>query len=295
VAHAGQPPDHQRDPLQRPQLAGEPVGRGAGDQGLLDGGSCWSDSRGAGPLGPLLRSPSVPLACQRARQTLTAWAETPSWPAISAWRTPAANSSAAQPAGLEPVAFRLCRRGGEAELACHRSSPAKQPTSNSARTRRRRSRRAGRRRRPSACRGAHNGYPPPDRRQRSSSDHRRPACFKGAGCSRPSPASDLGRAQAWYADKLGLTPDQEEPEALLYRSGADRLFLLFASSDAGTAQHQLGAWLVEDLAAEVAELRGRGVVFEDYDQPGLARSTASRSRPSARLPGSKTARATCSP
>jgi catechol 2,3-dioxygenase-like lactoylglutathione lyase family enzyme len=83
------------------------------------------------------------------------------------------------------------------------------------------------------------------------------------------PASDLGRAQAWYADKLGLTPDQEEPEALLYRSGADRLFLLFASSDAGTAQHQLGAWLVEDLAAEVAELRGRGVVFEDYDQPGL--------------------------
>jgi catechol 2,3-dioxygenase-like lactoylglutathione lyase family enzyme len=83
------------------------------------------------------------------------------------------------------------------------------------------------------------------------------------------PAADLGRARAWYADKLGLTADQQEPEALLYRSGADRLFLLFSSPDAGTAQHQLGAWLVEDLAAEVAELRGRGVVFEDYDQPGL--------------------------
>ena len=26
---------------------------------------------------------------------------------------------------------------------------------------------------------------------------------------------------------------------------------------------------MEDLAAEVAELRGRGVVFEEYDQPGL--------------------------
>ena len=83
------------------------------------------------------------------------------------------------------------------------------------------------------------------------------------------PASDLGRAQAWYADKLGLTPDQREPGALLYRSGADRLLLLFSSSDAGTAQHQLGAWLVEDLAAEVVQLRGRGVVLEDYDQPGL--------------------------
>jgi catechol 2,3-dioxygenase-like lactoylglutathione lyase family enzyme len=78
------------------------------------------------------------------------------------------------------------------------------------------------------------------------------------------PASDLGRAQAWYADKLGLAPDQEEPEALLYRSGADRLFLLFSSPDAGTAQHQLGAWLVGDLAAEATELRGRGVVFEEY-------------------------------
>ena len=83
------------------------------------------------------------------------------------------------------------------------------------------------------------------------------------------PARDLGRARAWYADRLALTPDQPEPAALLYRSGADRSFLLFSSPDAGTARHQLGAWLVEDLAAEVVELRGRGVVFEEYDRPGL--------------------------
>jgi catechol 2,3-dioxygenase-like lactoylglutathione lyase family enzyme len=83
------------------------------------------------------------------------------------------------------------------------------------------------------------------------------------------PARDLGRARAWYADKLGLTTDQQEPEALLYRSGGDRLFLLFASPGAGTAQHQLAAWVVEDLAAEVAALRARGVVFEEYDLPGL--------------------------
>ena len=83
------------------------------------------------------------------------------------------------------------------------------------------------------------------------------------------PASDLGRARAWYADKLGLTADQEEAEALLYRSGENRLFLLFSSDDAGTARHQLAAWVVEDLEVEVAELRGRGVRFEQYDQPGL--------------------------
>jgi len=83
------------------------------------------------------------------------------------------------------------------------------------------------------------------------------------------PARGLARARAWYADKLGLTTGQEEPEALLYRSGEDRLFLLFSSPGAGTAQHQLAAWVVEDLEAEVAELRGRGVEFEEYDQPGL--------------------------
>ena len=42
-----------------------------------------------------------------------------------------------------------------------------------------------------------------------------------------------------------------------------------SSSAAGTAQHQLAAWVVEDLEAEVAELRSRGVEFEEYDQPGL--------------------------
>ena len=83
------------------------------------------------------------------------------------------------------------------------------------------------------------------------------------------PARDLARARAWYADKLGLTTDQEEAEALLYRRGEDRLFLLFSSSAAGTAQHQLAAWVVEDLVAEVTELRARGVQFEEYDQLGL--------------------------
>jgi catechol 2,3-dioxygenase-like lactoylglutathione lyase family enzyme len=83
------------------------------------------------------------------------------------------------------------------------------------------------------------------------------------------PASNLARARAWYAEKLGLTADQEDAEALLYRRGEDRLFLLFSSTEAGTARHQLAAWVVEDLEVEVAELRGRGVRFEEYDQPGL--------------------------
>ena len=91
----------------------------------------------------------------------------------------------------------------------------------------------------------------------------RPADASDDPCQRP------GAGPGLYADKLGFTTGQEEAAALLYRSGGDRLFLLFSSSGAGTAQHQLAAWAVEDLEAEVAELRARGVEFEEYDQPGL--------------------------
>jgi hypothetical protein len=37
MANPGQPLDHQRDPVQGPQLPREAVGRGASEQGLLDG------------------------------------------------------------------------------------------------------------------------------------------------------------------------------------------------------------------------------------------------------------------
>jgi hypothetical protein len=45
--------------------------------------------------------------------------------------------------------------------------------------------------------------------------------------------------------------------------------LITSSSVAGTSEHQVAAWVVEDLEAEVAELRERGVAFEEYDRPGL--------------------------
>ena len=45
--------------------------------------------------------------------------------------------------------------------------------------------------------------------------------------------------------------------------------MLFSSSSAGTGDHQVAAWRVDDLTAEAAELRSRGVVFEDYDTPHL--------------------------
>ncbi len=82
------------------------------------------------------------------------------------------------------------------------------------------------------------------------------------------PAQDLERARAFYSEKLGLEPDEERPGGLLYRC-ANCEFALFqsAGSSAGTFT-QMG-WDVDDIDATVAELKKRGVVFEEVDLPGL--------------------------
>jgi catechol 2,3-dioxygenase-like lactoylglutathione lyase family enzyme len=82
------------------------------------------------------------------------------------------------------------------------------------------------------------------------------------------PVRDLQRAEAFYADKLGLRPIERRPGGLLYRCAGGE-FALFASAGEASGTHTQMGWEVDDLDAVVAELRSRGVVFEDYDLPGL--------------------------
>jgi catechol 2,3-dioxygenase-like lactoylglutathione lyase family enzyme len=82
------------------------------------------------------------------------------------------------------------------------------------------------------------------------------------------PAGDLERARAFYAEKLGLEPVEERPGGLLYRCGSG-YFGLFASAGAASGTHTQMGWEVADIEATVAALRARGVVFEEYDLPGL--------------------------
>jgi catechol 2,3-dioxygenase-like lactoylglutathione lyase family enzyme len=82
------------------------------------------------------------------------------------------------------------------------------------------------------------------------------------------PVQDLDRARAFYADKLGLEPSEQRPGGLRYRCASGE-FALFQSAGASAGTHTQMAWEVDDLDATVAELRRRGVVFLDYDLPGL--------------------------
>jgi catechol 2,3-dioxygenase-like lactoylglutathione lyase family enzyme len=82
------------------------------------------------------------------------------------------------------------------------------------------------------------------------------------------PAQDLDRARAFYAEKLGLEPVEEREGGLRYRCASGE-FSLFASGGAPSGAHTQIAFEVDDLETVVAELRRRGVVFEQVDVPGL--------------------------
>ena len=82
------------------------------------------------------------------------------------------------------------------------------------------------------------------------------------------PAKDLDRAKAWYSEKLGLEPAEERPGGLRYVIGGCE-FALFLSAGASDGSFTQMGFEVADLEAAVAELRRRGVLFEEYDLPGL--------------------------
>lgn len=82
------------------------------------------------------------------------------------------------------------------------------------------------------------------------------------------PAQDLQRARAFYSRALGLEPVEERPGGLRYQCGGGQ-FVLFQSTGVASGTHTQMGWEVDDIEATVAELRRRGVVFEEYDFPGL--------------------------
>jgi catechol 2,3-dioxygenase-like lactoylglutathione lyase family enzyme len=99
----------------------------------------------------------------------------------------------------------------------------------------------------------------------------RAGCFRMLQESRVAarvPAQDLARARSFYSQMLGLEPAEERPGGLPYRCASGE-FVLFESSGAASGAFTQMAWQVDDIEAAVETLRARGVVFEEYDVPGL--------------------------
>jgi catechol 2,3-dioxygenase-like lactoylglutathione lyase family enzyme len=83
------------------------------------------------------------------------------------------------------------------------------------------------------------------------------------------PVKDIERARRFYEGCLGLTPGGFRPDGkFVYTVGGSTL-ALFPRPEGTKAEHTAISFRVDDIAASIAELERAGVVFEDYDFPGL--------------------------
>jgi predicted enzyme related to lactoylglutathione lyase len=83
------------------------------------------------------------------------------------------------------------------------------------------------------------------------------------------PAKNVGRARQFYEQKLGFKPKQEVADGVVYEFGEHTACFLYPTPNAGTSKASQAFWQVDDVEREVAELKSRGVTFEDYDMPGM--------------------------
>jgi catechol 2,3-dioxygenase-like lactoylglutathione lyase family enzyme len=83
------------------------------------------------------------------------------------------------------------------------------------------------------------------------------------------PVKDLDRAREFYVNKLGLEAEGLAADGkFLMRAGGTRL-ALFPKPGGTKADHTAVSFRVRDIEAAIRHLEGRGVVFADYDLPGL--------------------------
>lgn len=93
--------------------------------------------------------------------------------------------------------------------------------------------------------------------------------LSNAPVSAALPASDIQRAKKFYQETLGLEVMTDNEGGTTFKGGNSTYFLIYPSSFAGTNKATAAGWDVEDIEAEMNELRQKGVIFEEYDLPGI--------------------------
>jgi catechol 2,3-dioxygenase-like lactoylglutathione lyase family enzyme len=83
------------------------------------------------------------------------------------------------------------------------------------------------------------------------------------------PVKDLDRARAFYEGSLGLKPSGLRPDGKFVYLVGGSILALFPKPEGTKADHTAISFQVADIEASIQELKRAGVVFEDYDFPGL--------------------------
>jgi predicted enzyme related to lactoylglutathione lyase len=97
--------------------------------------------------------------------------------------------------------------------------------------------------------------------------------MKTSGITAALPAQDLGRARAFYGEKVGLQAlesaylkARDGQVGLTVGDGVNQLFV-YPARARSSGEFTQAVIHVTDVRAAVEEMRGRGVVFEEYDTP----------------------------
>ncbi len=83
------------------------------------------------------------------------------------------------------------------------------------------------------------------------------------------PAKDVARARTFYEQKLGFKPEAENGGGVIYEFAEHTRCFLYPTPNAGTSRASQAFWIVRNIEQEVADLKARGVTFEEYDLPGM--------------------------
>jgi catechol 2,3-dioxygenase-like lactoylglutathione lyase family enzyme len=85
------------------------------------------------------------------------------------------------------------------------------------------------------------------------------------------PVSNLEEAVSFYGEKLGLSlfeRGEGQPYARFAGAGETKLGV-YESKTAGQSRHTLASFVVDDVRSVVNALKAKGVIFEEYDMPGI--------------------------
>ena len=83
------------------------------------------------------------------------------------------------------------------------------------------------------------------------------------------PAADLQRARKFYHDKLAMDPDETHEGTMVFHPFPGAVFEIYETPNAGTAQNTQMGWVTDDLDGEMSVMRSNGIMFEEYDMPGM--------------------------
>ena len=94
------------------------------------------------------------------------------------------------------------------------------------------------------------------------------------------PTLDVDGLRPFYEEVLGFVPRVVLATAVVYDAGDGSLFAISRTGAPSSGTHTQMAFTVDDVDAEVAGLKERGVVFEEYESPrtegGIARIAIGR-------------------